>query len=442
MPASTPCGQYIVTWDGTDNNASSLNPIGLRTGGSGVDLTAGGTNSYLEIAGAAEKAGGTARVRVYTDASNFSQATMTLGVKFRRRASCCRWPRTLRRLAAAARISPTSAPIELQVDTTTMALDGQISTFRMVGSKTFTADFNNQPAADLSLAKTTSNPNVDVGQTTSFTLNLLNSGPDTATNVAVTDLLPAGLTFVSATASQGSYNSRHRHLDVGDGAGEHDRHPAGHHDGHRHHRHHQYGPDLRPPINSIRIPRPTTTMPGEDDQSSITLTPQLADLSLEQDDQQRERDPRPARDVHAEPEQRRAQHGDQRDGDRPAAAGADVRQRLAGRGVQQRRPASGPWARWPAAPAPACRSPPRWAVPRPITNTAQVSASAQRDPDSTPNNNIATEDDQASVTITPQVADLSLAKTIDNPTPNVGQNVTFTIEPEQLPDPAPRPTSR
>ena len=39
-----------------------------------------------------------------------------------------------------------------------------------------------------------------------------------------------------------------------------------------------------------------------------------------------------------------------------------------------------------------------------ITNTAQVSASDQPDPDSTPNNNIASEDDQASVTLSPQGA--------------------------------------
>ncbi len=48
-------GRYVVSWDGQDNNASSLNPIGLRTGGNGVDLTAGGVNSYIELAGAGRK---------------------------------------------------------------------------------------------------------------------------------------------------------------------------------------------------------------------------------------------------------------------------------------------------------------------------------------------------------------------------------------------------
>ena len=34
-----------------------------------------------------------------------------------------------------------------------------------------------------------------------------NNGPDAATNVTLQDLLPAGVTFVSATPSQGTYNS-------------------------------------------------------------------------------------------------------------------------------------------------------------------------------------------------------------------------------------------
>src|SRR5262245_18391011 len=39
-----------------------------------------------------------------------------------------------------------------------------------------------------------------------YTIKLTDSGPDAATNVKVTDLLPAGLTFVGATPSQGSYD--------------------------------------------------------------------------------------------------------------------------------------------------------------------------------------------------------------------------------------------
>lgn len=61
-----------------------------------------------------------------------------------------------------------------------------------------------------------------------------------------------------------------------------------------------------------------------------------------------------------------------------------------------------------------------------VTNIAQVSASDQADPDSTPNNNNPTEDDQASVTLGPP-ADLSLSKTVNNPAASPGSTVVFTL---------------
>ena len=61
------------------------------------------------------------------------------------------------------------------------------------------------------------------------------------------------------------------------------------------------------------------------------------------------------------------------------------------------------------------------------TNTAEVTAIDQPDSDSTPGNNNANEDDQASTTFTTQVADLSLNKTVDNAMPNQSQSVNFTL---------------
>src|SRR6516225_2262447 len=61
-------------------------------------------------------------------------------------------------------------------------------------------------SADLALTKTVDMPTPNVGTTVTFTVTLTNAGPDPATNVTVQDLLPAGLSLVSATESQGAYD--------------------------------------------------------------------------------------------------------------------------------------------------------------------------------------------------------------------------------------------
>lgn len=62
------------------------------------------------------------------------------------------------------------------------------------------------------------------------------------------------------------------------------------------------------------------------------------------------------------------------------------------------------------------------------TNTAQVTAAAQTDPDSTPNNNLSTEDDQASSTptVTP-VADLGVTKDDSRTTVSTNDTVNYII---------------
>jgi uncharacterized repeat protein (TIGR01451 family) len=62
------------------------------------------------------------------------------------------------------------------------------------------------PAADVMLTKVVSPTNPIFGTPVTYTLIAHNNGPDTATNVVVTDILPTGVVFVSATPSQGSFN--------------------------------------------------------------------------------------------------------------------------------------------------------------------------------------------------------------------------------------------
>jgi uncharacterized repeat protein (TIGR01451 family) len=61
--------------------------------------------------------------------------------------------------------------------------------------------------SDLSLTKVATSSGNGVGTNATFTITLTNSGPSDATNVAVRDQLPAGLTYISSTPSVGTYNS-------------------------------------------------------------------------------------------------------------------------------------------------------------------------------------------------------------------------------------------
>lgn len=63
------------------------------------------------------------------------------------------------------------------------------------------------PGADLTITKTTASTTAGTGSNVTYTITVDNDGPSTATNVIVTDDLPAGLAFVSATPSQGTCNA-------------------------------------------------------------------------------------------------------------------------------------------------------------------------------------------------------------------------------------------
>ncbi|WP_020519219.1 CBM96 family carbohydrate-binding protein [Catelliglobosispora koreensis] len=59
--------------------------------------------------------------------------------------------------------------------------------------------------SDLSVTMTASATAVAVGSNVTFTVRVTNGGPAAATGVVVTDPLPPGISFISATVSQGSY---------------------------------------------------------------------------------------------------------------------------------------------------------------------------------------------------------------------------------------------
>ena len=70
-------------------------------------------------------------------------------------------------------------------------------------------------AADIGVTKTVSDPTPAVGTNVTFTVTAHNAGPNPTASLQITDAVPAGLTFVSANPSQGTYNAGSGIWDVG-----------------------------------------------------------------------------------------------------------------------------------------------------------------------------------------------------------------------------------
>src|SRR5262249_51531583 len=108
----------------------------------------------------------------------------------------------------------TSSPQTLVIAAVVTNSEEEINTATISHSDQYDPDPANNTAksavtpqqADLELVKQVNDPTPNVGDTITYTVTLTDSGPDNATNVVVSDPLPAGLTFVSATPSEGSYD--------------------------------------------------------------------------------------------------------------------------------------------------------------------------------------------------------------------------------------------
>ena len=416
-------GTFQAKWDG-QNGSDSVDPIGLQTSGQGVDLTSGGVKGYLDIAAAVNNSGGTATVRVYTDANNYSDATgpLTAGAQDRILAFDTDFTAAGGTGADFANVGA----IVLTVTTTTVATQAQISAFHTIGLKTSTVNFNNVQTADLSLVKASNNPTPIPGQNVTFTLNLKNSGPAAATGVVVKDVLPTGLTYVSSLPSQGTFDSATGLWTAGSVTASTTAvlqltakvtslvavtNTA------------EVTASDQPDPNSI----PNNHVATEDDQSSLTLTPQVANLSLVKTNS----NPTPSLNQNVTFTLNVQNAGP---GTATGVAVADLLPQ--GLNFVSATPSQGAYNKttgvWTVGTVANTSSATLQIVAtvtssNTITNTAEVTASDQPDPNSTPNNHVATEDDQSSITISPQMADLSLTKIVSSTTPNVNSNVTFTL---------------
>jgi len=273
--------------------------------------------------------------------------------------------------------------------------------------------------ADLAVLKAVSDTTPNVGDTITFVIFVTNLGPDTATNVVVNDRLPVGLSFVSATADQGSYDAGAGLWTVGTVA-------AG-------------GFALLEVVATVDAPASgvpaaatnTATVSGTEydpdpsnNTDSATETPQYADLAVDKVVS----DARPnVGDVITYTVTLSNLGADTATGVTlldQLPSGLQFVSAIPSQGSYDQ--ASGIWtvgdvdtqsARTLSIQARVL--PPAAGNPQPQTNTASVLTSDQYDPD--PSNNT------DSVVETPQYADLAVEKIVSDPHPNVGAQVTFTV---------------
>ena len=418
---ATANGTRQATWDGGNGAGNTVNPTGLG----GIDLTKNGANTGLAMIIGADNSG-MITLRIYTDANNYSTATVV--VPNTGGAATANVYVPFSSFAATGGVGATFTnvgAIQLDVAANHTAADGQIDTIGAIGPTVKTLNFENT-TADLELTKTVDNQSPQVGANVVFTVSVTNVGSQNATGVNVKDVLPAGLTYVSSNATQGSYDPTTGIWSIGNVE--------------------------KSAVKTLHITATVTTtgsktnsaevsaadqididstpnnnVPSEDDQDSITLTPTVIDLSL-------------TKTV----DKTTPNVGDsvnftitvKNDGPNNATGVAVTDILPAGlnfityaSAVGNYNSSTGVWTVGNLAVGASATITIAATVTTPgsKTNTAQVSAADQYDIDSTPNNNVPTEDDQASVSLSPAVIDLSLTKTVNNATPNVGDQVTFTI---------------
>jgi large repetitive protein len=283
-------------------------------------------------------------------------------------------------------------------------------------SNTATADVVPR-AANLRIAKNVSNAQPVNGEILTFTLVATNDGPSAATPVTVADALPAGLTLVDYVATQGNYAAgiwnvgalsatenatltvRARYAATGSAV-----------------------------VNTATISSPVPDPDPSDNTRSIGVPAQIADLSL-------------AKTVsNATP----TLGGNvtytitTRNAGPDGATGVVVRDTLpAGLLLVSATPSQGTYdaatGNWSVGAVANAGNATLTIIAtvtgtQAIANVAEITKSDQFDPNSSPNNGDATENDQASATITPQFADLRTSKTVDNPQPGNNEIVAFTVE--------------
>ena len=199
-------GQRMVTWDGQDGEGDTL-ALGLN----GVDLTDGGVlNSFTLLMGV-DANGGSAAIRIY-QGNTTTPSEVTFPIP-QTNGTASVWVN----IPYDSLVGPVSADnvdaIELELLTGNSSVDGQIDVIGGSGARR--VNFDNDISIDLELDKTVDAEEVNAGDTVTWTITLSNNDSTatvsdggataTATGVVVGDVLPSGVSFVSAAPTNGTF---------------------------------------------------------------------------------------------------------------------------------------------------------------------------------------------------------------------------------------------
>lgn len=283
------------------------------------------------------------------------------------------------------------------------------------------------PSADLNLEVRVDNATPDVGTEVVFTITLTNEGPSDAIGITIENSLPDGFTYVSDDSS-GLFNPSNGLWSVGSLALESQRelqivaevNPSGNY---------TVATELISAIFFDTDSAPGNHMLSEDDQDEQTVVPRhVADISVS----------KTVNDMYPEVGDEIVFFIEVRNDGPNDASGLIVEDELesgyqfvsatTSAGIYDE--IAGTWDLPDLANAITATIEIRARVLSngEYKNTAELIASDLYDPDSAPNNNLGSEDDQSTVIPVPGgLSDLSLSKTVDNENPDVGDEVRFVL---------------
>jgi uncharacterized repeat protein (TIGR01451 family) len=198
-------GTASVIWQGQATGDYATAPGMLRNpeGLNNLDLTSGGAATGFELTLGGDR-GISAALKVYTDANDWSSATVAIPDTSDATASQTVFVPFSSFTAGAGTGASFSNVGAIELDISgPAAADGQVGSVETVGPTVYTHNFDNSVQTDLAIVKTATPSPAVAGTQLTYTLTATNDGPSNATGVTVSDTMPAGVTFVSATPSQG-----------------------------------------------------------------------------------------------------------------------------------------------------------------------------------------------------------------------------------------------